>query len=282
VDFWTSREPREVLHSHVNYVVPDTRRWEQSAAYFIDTHSAVGAFVKNAGLGFAIPYLYNGQMHDYMPDFLLRLKDGVTVILEVKGYMRPEDAAKVQAAQRWVDAVNNCGRMGRWSFLVCRDPNRLPYELRKLIEAPGAPSSADQPPSRKLEQAASFVKAQFGLDESWQRINKSIWRYFEEHHGRPLRLSDIDRIALDLSVIPEDVLAVLTLFSLSKKQLLERRFISTSDPDSKPSELKEEAIEKIRDWWKRKSMSDEEWKEWASGVLVEWLPARDDRADIKS
>ena len=28
-------------------------------------HDTVDAFVKNAGLGFAIPYLHNGQMHDY-------------------------------------------------------------------------------------------------------------------------------------------------------------------------------------------------------------------------
>jgi hypothetical protein len=47
---------------------------EQAAAYYIDTHPLVDAFVKNASLGFAIPYLYNGQMHDYMPDFIIRLK----------------------------------------------------------------------------------------------------------------------------------------------------------------------------------------------------------------
>jgi len=58
VDFWTSREVREVVHSHVNYVVADTKQREQSAAYFIDTSELVDAFVKNAGLGFAIPYLY--------------------------------------------------------------------------------------------------------------------------------------------------------------------------------------------------------------------------------
>ena len=46
---------REVVNSHVNYVVADTRVWEQAAAYVIDTHPAVQAFVKNAGLGFAIP-----------------------------------------------------------------------------------------------------------------------------------------------------------------------------------------------------------------------------------
>src|SRR5262249_52636967 len=61
VDFWTTREVREVERSHVNYVVADTTRWEQSAAYHLDRHARVAAFVKNAGLGFAIPYLHNGQ-----------------------------------------------------------------------------------------------------------------------------------------------------------------------------------------------------------------------------
>jgi hypothetical protein len=30
---------REVVRCHVNYLVPDTRRWEQSAGYLIDPHS---------------------------------------------------------------------------------------------------------------------------------------------------------------------------------------------------------------------------------------------------
>jgi len=36
VDFWTSRDVREVERSHVNYVVADTAKWEQSAAYVLD------------------------------------------------------------------------------------------------------------------------------------------------------------------------------------------------------------------------------------------------------
>ncbi|HET7868877.1 MAG TPA: hypothetical protein VFM85_00970 [Actinomycetota bacterium] len=67
VDFWTSKRVREVVHSHVNYVVADTARWEQAASYYIDTSEGVEAFVKNQGLGFAIPYLDNGQPHDYTP-----------------------------------------------------------------------------------------------------------------------------------------------------------------------------------------------------------------------
>jgi type III restriction enzyme len=54
VDYWTSKEVREVRRCHLNYVVADTAKWEQSAAYYIDTHPAVAAFVKNAGLGFAV------------------------------------------------------------------------------------------------------------------------------------------------------------------------------------------------------------------------------------
>ena len=47
--------------SHVNAVVPDTAKWEQSAAYQIDRNKHVKSFVKNAGLGFAVPYLHNGS-----------------------------------------------------------------------------------------------------------------------------------------------------------------------------------------------------------------------------
>ena len=54
---------REVVNSHVNFAVADTKQWEQSATYLIDTNPAVDAFVKNAGLGFAIPYFHNGQPH---------------------------------------------------------------------------------------------------------------------------------------------------------------------------------------------------------------------------
>jgi type III restriction enzyme len=123
VDLWTSRDVREVMHSHVNYVIADTQRWEQSAAYVIDTHQDVAAFVKNAGLGFAIPYLHNGQPHDYVPDFLIRLKHAspVHLIVETKGY-DPLSEVKTQAAQRWVNAVNAEGSYGSWHYAVARKP----------------------------------------------------------------------------------------------------------------------------------------------------------------
>jgi len=102
-------------------VVADTRVWEESAAYYIDTHAATAAFAKNAGLGFAIPYFHNGQPHDYIPDFIVRLKaDGAEgprhLILETKGWDDLEDVKRA-AAERWVTAVNADGR-----YAIARRP----------------------------------------------------------------------------------------------------------------------------------------------------------------
>jgi hypothetical protein len=94
-----------------------------------DTHKNVEAFVKNAGLGFAIPYLHNGQPHEYVPDFIIRLVGAppVHLILETKGFDDLADI-KAQAAQRWVNAVNADGSFGTWRYAM----------VRKLAEIPAA------------------------------------------------------------------------------------------------------------------------------------------------
>jgi type III restriction enzyme len=136
VDFWTSKPVREVVKSHLNYVVADTKIWEQSAAYRIDNDTNVRSFVKNQGLGFAIPYLYNGQMHDYVPDFLIRLMNDNHLILETKGYDQQAEV-KSAAAQRWVDAVNAEGSFGKWSFALTRNPNEIPSILNAAATGTG-------------------------------------------------------------------------------------------------------------------------------------------------
>jgi len=128
VDFWTAKPVYEVARSHVNYVVADTKQWEQAAAYRFDTHPHVVAFVKNQGLGFGIPYLHNGQPHDYLPDFIVRLDNGVTLILETKGYDELEEV-KAAAARRWVDAVNAEGSFGEWRYAVLHDMGAIPDVL---------------------------------------------------------------------------------------------------------------------------------------------------------
>jgi type III restriction enzyme len=133
VDHWTSKDVREVLKSHLNYVVADTKVWEQSAAYTLDKNDRVEAFVKNAGLGFAIPYLHNGQPHDYIPDFIVRMKGEppIHLILETKGYDELAEIKK-QAADRWVAAVNAEGSFGKWAYEVARKPGDVTGILDRL------------------------------------------------------------------------------------------------------------------------------------------------------
>lgn len=131
VDYWTSKDVREVVTSHLNYVVADTKVWEQSAAYVLDTHPRVAAFVKNAGLGFAIPYLHNGQPRDYVPDFTVRLEGEprVHLIVETKGYDELA-GVKAAAAERWVAAVNADGQYGEWRYAMARKVS----EVRDVLD----------------------------------------------------------------------------------------------------------------------------------------------------
>ena len=134
IDFWTSKPVREVVRSHLNYVVADTKTWEQAAAYYIDRDRYVAAFVKNQGLGFTIPYLDDNQFHDYVPDFIIRLNSGVHLILETKGYDERE-LVKSAAAHRWVDAVNAEGSFGAWHYVMVRNPNDIPRKISDAARA---------------------------------------------------------------------------------------------------------------------------------------------------
>ena len=129
MEYATRKEPYAVIKSHVNYVVPDSP-WERTAAYALDSHPAVHSFVKNSGLGFAIPYLHSGTGHDYMPDFIVRLIGATEqfVIFETKGFDERLDE-KASAAARWIQAVNRDGRFGKWSYGLLRDRARIAADI---------------------------------------------------------------------------------------------------------------------------------------------------------
>ena len=132
VHFKTVRPVQPTQASHLNYVACHTKSWEQAAMFQIEQAAKDGVvecYVRNYRLEFTIPYERYGEPRAYEPDFIVRLRNGVKVVLEVKGAPDPDADAKHQAAHRWVQAVNNWGRLGKWSFLVCLDPQ----ELRKRL-----------------------------------------------------------------------------------------------------------------------------------------------------
>ena len=136
VDFKTTRLCTGTQRSHINLVAADTATWEQSAAFRLEQAALAGTvkhYARNDGLGFVIPYDYMGVSHHYEPDFLVKMANDVTLVLEIKGMFTDQDNAKHEAAKRWIAAVNNWGQLGKWGFHVNKDPQILGVELRHLI-----------------------------------------------------------------------------------------------------------------------------------------------------
>jgi type III restriction enzyme len=107
-------------------------------AQALEEMDEVVCYAKNLNLGFAIPYTLNGEEKNYIPDFLVRIRDGadepLNLIVEVTGEKRKDKAAKVSTARNlWVPAVNNHGSFGRWAFLEISDPWDAKNTVRAFV-----------------------------------------------------------------------------------------------------------------------------------------------------
>jgi type III restriction enzyme len=139
VRFETTKTCYETTKSHLN-LVPQDSGWESKLADVLEHLPEVVSYAKNQGLNFKIPYIYEGRAGNYVPDFLIRLRDQastgpddvLTLVLEVSGEPKPAKKAKVATAEHfWTDAVNNWGGLGRWAFLEVTDP----WDAEHLIRA---------------------------------------------------------------------------------------------------------------------------------------------------
>jgi type III restriction enzyme len=117
VNFYTGKELHDVGRCHLNAAVFDSD-WEKEAAELLDSHPAVAAWVKNDRLGLIIPYRKEGTPRKYLPDFMVELKSGRHLIIEIKGQIG-DAAIKKAAAERWCRAVSNEKGFGSWDYYLC-------------------------------------------------------------------------------------------------------------------------------------------------------------------
>ncbi len=135
--------------SHVVLDGPGGNTWEQLAMEFCEHDTRVAAYAKNDHVGFSIPYVFEGRSHEYVPDFLLRLRKRDpgdpaepvrTLIVEVSGGQKrkhsPGSTAMKAAVARdsWCPAVNNHGAFGRWGYVEITDPPKIKDDLSEAIE----------------------------------------------------------------------------------------------------------------------------------------------------
>lgn len=80
----------------------------------IEKNDHVKAWVKNDHLGFEILYVFDGVVRKYTPDYLIRLDNGKTLVLETKGQETRRDKEKRKALAEWIETVNSVGEFGIW------------------------------------------------------------------------------------------------------------------------------------------------------------------------
>lgn len=139
----TTKNTWPTKKSHVNVVVADTQTWEQIAAKALEELDCVEAYVKNAYLGFTIPYVKEGKEGSYFPDFLCRVKlaggGAVNLIVEITGMNKEKAEKRWYVKHRWLPAVNAEGSNGRWDFVEVSDDirtikNQLADKLKAIAE----------------------------------------------------------------------------------------------------------------------------------------------------
>jgi type III restriction enzyme len=98
VAFTTTKPVEPTVKSHVNFAVCDSGL-EHGIVRELEDDERVEAYVKNDHLFCEIPYRYGGRTLRYVPDFLVRLRDGGYLLLEGKGRAFLKDEAKESAAR---------------------------------------------------------------------------------------------------------------------------------------------------------------------------------------
>jgi len=161
---WPTKKPAEyTTKSHINLAVYDSK-WEMSAGQDLERNKNVISWVRNDHIGFGIKYMYNGIIHDYWPDFLIRLNNGVTLVLEIKGIDDNQNKEKRRYLEEWINVVNEDGNYGTWTWDVAFHPSEVRGIIEKHSESDKAKNvSAKCPRCEKIAINREDVEKLFGF-----------------------------------------------------------------------------------------------------------------------
>jgi len=139
--WYTTKGCQVTRKSQISHVVGDSS-WEIYAGTLFDGNDLVAAYAKNDHLGFQIYYLWGGSRKRFVPDFIVRLANGKSLVLEIKGEDSPMNSAKRDALALWVKAVNAKGGFGAW----CWDVAFKPAEIHDILVRHGSGALAIKEP----------------------------------------------------------------------------------------------------------------------------------------
>lgn len=128
--WWSSKPCIPTQKSQISHVVCDST-WEARVVELLERNPKVVSYVKNDHIGLFIYYYYQGKTRKYIPDLIIKLDNGKTLILEVKGQGNEQVDRKNEFMDQWVQAVNQEKRWGEWVWDILYDPMKTLELLKK-------------------------------------------------------------------------------------------------------------------------------------------------------
>ncbi len=173
---WHTKKPTEyTTKSHINMAVYDST-WEMGAGQELERNRNVTSWTKNDHLGFVIKYLFNGIIHDYYPDFLIRLRNNIMLVLEIKGVDSTQNKEKRRYLEEWIDVVNKDGRYGTWMWDVAFHPSDVRAIIAKHSKSDtSANEDARCPRCGKAARTRQEVEKLFGFRNMDGLIRPQSW-----------------------------------------------------------------------------------------------------------
>jgi type III restriction enzyme len=249
---WYTSKPCEWTEkSHISHCVYDSG-WEASEAYFFDKSDLVESFVKNDHLGFTILYNHKGVIRKFYPDFILRLVNGDYMVLETKGVDSQQNKTKREYLNEWINAVNNHGGFGKWHWDVSFDPSDIKSLILKALLS---------------STIKNEVYTHFGRNEKTEMLSYSLVKTITQKDASHLDLSDFQQISSNSNSSLEEVFSIIGLLSRPDKRLLKQEF---QDSHKMTNIDTERVHDKFKQYWKKNSMSESDWLEWAEKIQVKW------------
>jgi type III restriction enzyme len=249
--------------------------FELEFASWLEDCNEVVSYAKNYdAVKFKLDYIKaDGNLANYFPDFFVRLVNGKVVVVETKGRVDSDVPFKAQRLRQWCDDVNKLQSEVIFDFVyVDQDgfekyrPKTFTQLLEGFQDYKGDTEAFDI--HRIGGNAELFVRRNFGNDTKWQKINAEIWRAIAESKSRSVPYSAVQSLVSEQHFDEQDVFAVLALLSAPRDNRLRLSFRSKTESEAISME---EFRTRLRLWHVEKKVSEKDWNDWASNVLVEWV-----------
>lgn len=118
-----------------NRIIGDSQL-ELRFASFLEDCSDVASYAKNyLAVHFKLDYVNaDGNISNYYPDFIVKLTDGRTVVVETKGQEDLDVPPKMERLRQWCEDINRVQADATWDFIFVDEEGFNKYEPKSIKE----------------------------------------------------------------------------------------------------------------------------------------------------